>query len=72
MLKSTYEESADILEKTANGRALLAAIDCLEYDIKIAKRLLLEADDYLNTNNQTNIGHGSILHIKFHDIGSNL
>lgn len=29
------------------------------------KALLKEADDYLNTNNQTNIAHGSILHGKF-------
>ena len=30
--------------------------------------LLTEADDYLNTNNLTNIGHGSILHRKMQEV----
>ena len=32
-----------------------------------AQKVIKEASDYLDTNNMTNIMHGSIMHIKFKD-----
>ena len=37
----------------------------LEDEVKELKALLKEADEYLDTNSFTNIGHKSILHTKF-------
>ena len=65
-----YKESAIKLSETANGRALLSAIDCLEDELKSVKSLCREADEYLNTNSMTNIGNGSIIHQKLHDAGN--
>lgn len=39
--------------------------NALQGRVMMLEAILKEADDYLNTNNQTNIGHGSILHGKF-------
>ena len=72
MIRGIHQKAAEKLQKTAEGRAMLAAIDCLEFDIARAKELLQEADGYLNTNKHTSIGHGSILHAEFNAIGNEL
>lgn len=40
-------------------------IESLQAENKDLKSILKEADDYLNTNNLTSIGNGSVLHNKF-------
>lgn len=39
----------------------------LEEENKHLKQLVKDASDYLDTNNQTSISHGSILHKQFKD-----
>ena len=49
--------------------AIFAAVAIKDKRIVELKALCKEASDYLDTNNLTNIGHGSILHTKFKEQG---
>lgn len=51
MLKKLYPKAATILEKEAEGRALLAAIDCLESDAAEAKLVLEKTLQEIKMNN---------------------
>jgi S-adenosylmethionine/arginine decarboxylase-like enzyme len=62
----TVEVSMKLSQK-ATGKLYMKAMR-LEDENKQLRELLKEASDYLDTNNITSIGHGSVLHRKFKDV----
>jgi hypothetical protein len=49
------------------GKLYMKAMQ-LENENKNLRALIAEAAAYLDTNDMTNIGHGSVLHRKFKDV----
>ncbi len=65
---SDVEVSMKLSQKQA-GRLYMKAMR-LEDENKELKALIAEASEYLDTNDMTNIGHGSVLHRKFKDVAT--